>query len=136
MEYPGTVRDAAARKYAGFTYRKPITATVDIWQLDPERLHQAHEYPRSVNPPSEPNLPSVELADYVVEIGAPDSGGLSPLQLWMKPNKHTAARVPLLVCEFSVANAFTLRHQYRDEALRRAFGVDRTGPSRRHTPEW
>lgn len=122
MEYPGTVQGAAARKYAGFTYRKPVMARVDIWQLDPERLHPAHEYPRSVNPPSLPNTQAVELADYSVRVGATGDDGMSLVQVWLLPNEYTAATEPLMVCEFKVAHALTLRHEYRDEALIRAFG--------------
>ena len=120
MEFPGTVQGTAARKYAGFTYRKPAMAPVDIWQLDPERLHPAHEYPRSANPPSQPTLPVVELADYAVRIGATGNDGMSPVQVWMQPNEYTSARKPLLVCEFRVAHALTLRHEYREEAERPA----------------
>lgn len=121
MEFPGTVQGAAARKYAGYTYRKPVMARVDIWQLDPERLHPAHEYPRSVNPPSLPNTQAVELADYVVRLGPTGSDGMSPVQVLVLPNEYTAATEPLMVCEFKVAHARTLRHEYRDEALTRAF---------------
>ena len=121
MDYPGTVQGDAARLYAGYTYRKPVMARVDAWQLDPERLHPAHEYPRSVNPPSQPNVQAVELADYVVRIGASSADGMSPVQVWMQPNDYTAAHKPLLVCEFKVAHALTLRHENRAEAERRAF---------------
>jgi hypothetical protein len=121
MDYPGTVQGEAARLYAGFTYRKPVIARVDAWQLDPERLHPAHEYPRSVNPPTQPNTQAVELADYVVRIGASGDGCMSPVQVWMQPNEYTAARKPLLVYEFKVSNALTLRHEYRAEAERLAF---------------
>ena len=38
MEYQGTVQGEAARLYAGYTYRKPVMARVDVWQFDPERL--------------------------------------------------------------------------------------------------
>lgn len=122
MDFRGTVQGAAARRYAGFTYLKPVLAHVDIWQLDPERLHPAHEYPRSVNPPSQPNTQIVELADYLVRVGATGDNGMSPVQVWMLPNKYTAAKTQLLVLEFKVAHALTLRHEYRDEALTRAFG--------------
>lgn len=121
MEYPGTVQGEAARLYAGYTYRKPVMARVDIWQLDPERLHPAHEFPRSVNPPSQPNTQAVDLADYVVRIGACGNDGMSPVQVLMQPNEYTAASKPLLVCEFQVSNALALRHEYRAEAERRAF---------------
>ena len=122
MEYPGTVQGEAARLYAGFTYRKPVLVRIDsIFHLDPERLHPTSEYPRSVNPPSQPNTQTVELADYVVRIGASGNDGTSPVQVWMQPNEYTAARKPVLVCEFQASNALTLRHEYRAEAERRAF---------------
>lgn len=123
MEFSGTLRGAPARKYSGYGYRRPVQLPVDIWSLDPERLHPAHEYPRSVNPPSAPTLPTVDLVDYVVKIGAQKHDGMSPVQVWVKPNEYTFARKPLLVCEFHVSNAFTLRHEYCDEALVRAFGT-------------
>lgn len=121
MEFAGTVQGAAARKFPGFTYRKPVQAPVDIWQLDPERLHPAHEYPRSVNPPGEPSLKTVDLADYVVRVGPAGRDGMSVVQVWMLPNEYTDAKKSLLVCEFMVAHAFTLRHEYHDEALSRVF---------------
>ena len=121
MEYPGTVQGEAARLYAGFTYRQPLMARVDAWQLDPERLHPAHEYPRSVNPPSQPNMQAVELADYVVRCGASGDNGMSPVQVWMQPNEYTAARKPLMVCEFQASDVLMLRHEYRAEAEWRAF---------------
>lgn len=117
----GTVQGAAARKYAGYTYRKPVMARVDIWNCDPERLHPAHEYPRSVKRPSQPNMQTIELADYSVRIGAAGDDGMSPVQVWVLPNEYTAATKPLLVFEFQVAHAFKLRHKYLDEALTRAF---------------
>ena len=122
MEFKGTVQGAAARKYAGYTYLKPVMARVDIWQLDPERLHPEHEYPRSLNPPSRPDMQIRELADYAVRVGAAGNYGMSPMQVWVLPNEYTAATEPLLVFEFQVAHALTLRHEYRDEALTRAFG--------------
>ena len=111
--------------------RKPAMARVDIWQLDPERLHPAHEYPRSVNPPSQPNTQTVDLADYVVRIGASGNDGMSPVQVWMRPNEYTAARQPLLVCEFKASNVLTLRHEYRAEAERRAFVKPNVAAKRR-----
>lgn len=123
MEMICTVRGPAASRHPAFTYRKPIRATIDIWQLDPERLHPANEYPRSVNPPSAPTLRIEELADCAVRLGRAGTDGLSLLQVVMQPNEFTAARKELLVCEFSVSNAFTLRHEYVDEALRRVFGA-------------
>lgn len=121
MEFTGTVQGEAARLYVGYTYLKPVMAFVDSWQLDPERLHLAHEYPRSVNQPSQPNMQVVELADYVVRFGAGGGDGMSPVQVWMQPNEYTAARKPLLVCDLQVSNALTLRHEYCAEAERRAF---------------
>ncbi len=131
MEYQGTVQGEAARLYAGYTYRKPVMDSVDAWQIDPERLHPAHEYPRSVNPPSQPNTQTVDLADYVVRIGASGNDGTSLVQVWMQPNKYTDASKPLLVCEFNASNVLTLRHEYRAEAERRAFvkpNAELTGP--------
>lgn len=123
MEFKGTVQGSSARRFAGFTYRKPILPRVDIFQLDPERLHPANEYPRSVNPPSQPDTQVVDLADYTVRIGSSGGDGLSPLQVWMQPNKYTQARAPMLVSEVKVANANIMAHEYRDESLRRVFGA-------------
>ena len=122
MYFKGSVRGVAARKYAGFTYRKPIMASIDMWQLDPERLNYADEHPRSVNPPSQPNTEAVELADYAVMIGERGADGTSKVQVFVLPSDYTVATEQLLVCEFFVSNAFELRHEYVDEALRRAFG--------------
>jgi hypothetical protein len=122
MEFTGHVQGAAARRYAGFAYRVHVLTEVSMRQLDPERLNYADEYPRSVNPPSQPNTQAIELADYVVRFGGMGNDGMSPVQVWMQPNEYTAARKPLLVCEFQVAHALTLRHDYCDEVLRIAFG--------------
>lgn len=97
MGFSGTVQGAAARKYAGFTYRKPVLAHVDIWQLDPDRLHPAHEYPRCSSPPNQSNMKVLELADYTVEVSDAGSDGMSLVQVWMQPNKYTQANEPLLV---------------------------------------
>jgi hypothetical protein len=110
MEFTGHVQGAAARRYAGFAYRVHVFTEV------------ADEYPRSVNPPSQPNTQAIELADYVVRFGGMGNDGMSPVQVWMQPNEYTAARKTLLVCEFQVAHALTLRHDYCDEVLRIAFG--------------
>ena len=118
-EFHGTVHGEAARAYAGYTYRKPLMSPVNIWQLDPERVRPTHEYPRSVNPPSPPNIRVVELADYVVRIGATDSYGMKPLQVWMQPNEYTAARQRRLVCEVRVSGA--LRREWREEVEWLAF---------------
>lgn len=122
MEFIGTVQGEAAKRYAGFTYRKPVLAPVDAWNIDPDRLHPANEYPRFVSPPSAPNTRHVDLADYVVKIGDNSSNGMSRVQLWMRPNEYTTAKAEKLVLEFDASNAFTLRRVYHDEALRRAFG--------------
>ena len=122
MDYPGTVQGEAARLYTGFTYRKPVVTCIDsILQFDPERLYQTSEYPRSVNPPSRPNMQTVDLADYVVRIGDSGNDGVSLVQIWMCPNEYTAARTPLLVYEFQVAHALTLRHGYCAELERWVF---------------
>lgn len=123
MEFLGTVQGAAARKYAGFTYRKPLRTHLDIWQLDPERLNPAHEYPRSVNPPIQPNTKFVELTDYAVRIGATGDDGMSLVQVWVMPNEYTSATEPMMVLEFRVVQTLTLHHEYLDEALTHAFGL-------------
>ena len=121
MEFPGTVQGTAARKFAGFTYRHPAVSTMDLWNLDPERLNYADAYPRSVNPPCQPNTKTVDLADYVVKIGATSSDGTIRLQVYVLPNQYTSAKEPLLVHECHVSNALTLSHEYRNEAVRRVF---------------
>jgi len=111
MEAQGIVQGAAARKYAGYTYREPVIARVNIWQLvDTERLHPACEV-----------LQAVDLADYSVRVGATDSDGMSLVQVWVMPNEYTAAREPMLVLQSKVAHALTLRREFRDEALARSF---------------
>lgn len=128
MGFSGTVQGAAARKYAGFTYLKPVLAHVDIWQLDPDRLHPAHEYPRSSSRPNQSNIRALELADYMVEVGDAGSDGMSLVQVWMQPNEYTKANEPLLVWEFAAENALTLCHEHLDEALRRVFGGANAAP--------
>lgn len=125
MEFSGTVQGAAAHRYGGFTYRKPVPARVDIWQLDPERLHPAHECPRSVNPPSQPSLQVVELADYVMKVGAAGGDGMSAVQVWMWPNEYTAAKSPFLVFEVAATPALASQCEWRHEVLARAFGQSR-----------
>lgn len=122
MEFNGHIQGAAARKHTGFSYRVPILSDVTMRQLDPERLNYADEYPRSVNPPSGPALQTKDVADFAVTIGAAGQDNMSAVQVWLRPNEYTAAKAKLLVCEFQATNALTLRHEYCDEALRRAFG--------------
>ena len=70
---------------------------MDAWNIDPDRLHPANEYPRFVSPPSAPNTRHVDLADYVVKIGDNSSNGMSRVQLWMRPNEYTTAKAEKLV---------------------------------------
>ena len=121
MDFHGTVQGAAARLYVGYTYLEPVDEPVDIWHLDPDRLHWHSEYPRMVSKPSHPDLKVVELADYVVRFVASDGACMSLVQLWMQPNKDTTAREPLLVCELHVLDR--LRDVACTEAERRAFAL-------------
>ena len=121
MDCHGTVQGESARIYYGYTYLEPVEEPVDIWRLDPDRLHWHSEYPRTVSKPSPPNLKVVELADYVVRFGSMDGICMSLVQLWMQPNDYTPAREPLLVCEFHVSR--WLRAEACKEAERRAFAL-------------
>lgn len=97
MRLSWTVQGAAARKYAGVTYLKPVLTRVDIWQLDPDRLYPTHEYPRFPRPPSQPNTKIVELADYMVDVGDERINGMSTVQVWMMTNEHTEKTTPAWV---------------------------------------
>ena len=124
MHFTGTVQGAAARKFAGFTYRKPLQQPIDsVWTLDPERLNYADEYPRSVNPPSLPILKTVDLADYRVVFSGAGPDGMSTVTVEMLPNGYTASKVPVVVYTCKVAHPFTLRHENADLVLADVFRV-------------
>ena len=122
MEFTGHVQGAAARKHAGFAYRVPVFTFLSMRQLDPERLTYANEYPRCVNPPSQPDVQIKDVADFKVKIYGAGSDGMCAVQVWLLPNQYTSATTALLICESRAADA--LRHEYRDEALRRAFRIE------------
>lgn len=69
VKITGSVRGEAARKYPGFTYRLPIMRRIDIWSVDPNRLHPTQEYPRSVNKPDQPYTQTIDVADYEIIVG-------------------------------------------------------------------
>ena len=121
MELIGRVQGLAARKYGEFTYRLAIPTEVSMLSIDPDGLNPLHEYPRFVSKPSEPHLSVVELADYVVKILPPENAGMHSVQVWMMPNQYTSSKIERLVCEFFAANAYVLRKECFDEALRRTF---------------
>lgn len=129
MRLSGTVQGAAARKYAGFTYLKPVLARVDIWQLDPDRLYPTHVYPRFPRPPSQPNTKIVELADYMVDVGDERINGMSTVQVWMMPNEYPEKKKPLFAYELAVAIALTRSNAHIDEALTRVFGGSHATPA-------
>lgn len=122
MEFRGTVQGGAARKYAGFTYHKAIIYPITMHSVDPDRLYPMHEYPRFCPAPSQPDIRTIDLADYVVKFGHEDHGGMTSVEVWILPNEYTAAQAPVQVSRFHATNAFTLRHRYVDEALKMAFG--------------
>ena len=80
VKITGSVRGEAARKYPGFTYRLPIMRRIDIWSVDPNRLHPTQEYPRSVNKPDQPYTQTIDVADYEIIVGG--AGGL-----WAVPGR-------------------------------------------------
>jgi hypothetical protein len=91
----GIVRGATARGLADYTYRKPVLACVDAWQIDPERLSLMHEYPRSVNKPSQTNTQTVELVDYCVTVILDLNSETLNVRTWVTPNENTLAKTPL-----------------------------------------
>ena len=124
MEVRGRVQGRAARKYAGFTYRIPIFPPTDIFSSYDGRVYPDREYPRWSSRPREPNLKTVDLADYRILIGheydkATNTG---KVQLWMQPNEYTQAKKAWLVVEFYAANEFVRWKEYENEALALAFG--------------
>jgi hypothetical protein len=124
----GTVHGAAARKYIEYTYFKPDRVPLDIFQLDPDRLLAAYEYPRRVTRPSLPEFPMTALADYRVSVGRKDSSGTHLVRVTLEPNEHTAARTPKPVFEERVSSYVFRRLAYSqssfvDELLHQAFRV-------------
>ncbi len=121
MEFKGHIEGNTTKRYPDFSYRVPIFAPISVRQLDPERLNYMDEYPRSVNPPEKLILREKTVIDFVVRIGKRRVDGLSPVQVWLKPNKYTQSKAELMVFEYLVANALELRHEYYNEAIDRAF---------------
>lgn len=126
MERKGTVQGAAARKYPGHTYRKPILPPMDVRILDPGRWYPALEFPRDiVKVNQEPclHLQSTELADYMVRVGETDNTGAVLVEVWMMPNDHTAAREQRLALRFQVTHEvmIQLREKVLELALERVF---------------
>lgn len=121
MEQQGIVHGEYAKKYHGYTYRKPIFPEVDIFVLDPYRINPTTEYPRIVDKPSATELKTIELADYLITVSPRQSDMWHEVKVFMMPNKYTQAKEKKIVCEFEVANAYVLTDLIFDEALKRAF---------------
>ena len=122
MVVTGKVHGAAASKYAGYCYRKPIKTRPDIFSIDPARIDPLHEYPRIVEKPIHTaNLKTVDLADYEAAIGAMNEKGESQLTITMLPNEYTQAEVPLVVYEMTIHGILPNSGFCIDEAMRRCF---------------
>lgn len=121
MEFRGTVQGEAARKYAGYTYRKALIEPLTLHSADPDRLNPMHEFPRFCPPPSLDGPRIVDLANYMVKFGQTGHDGMATVEVFVMPNEYTAAKEPMGVLRFHVAHPFILRHTYVDEALKRAF---------------
>ena len=123
MQFSGTVQGEAANKYQDFRYRKAIETKIDIWNIDPERIDPANEYPRYVNPPSLERLKTVDLADYEVKVESLQDDGTREVQVWMMPNKYTPAVQPRVVYSVAVAGTSIDIEQFVDYTLERVFRV-------------
>jgi hypothetical protein len=122
MVVTGRVHGAAARKYAGYCYRKPIKTRLDIFSIDPARIDPLHEYPRIIEKPMYPaECKTVDLADYEAFIGAMNEKGESQLTITMLPNEYTQAEVPLVVYEMTINGILPNSGFCIDEAMRRCF---------------
>jgi hypothetical protein len=125
MIITGTVQGDAAKMRPEFAYRKPIMRRIkSAWDVDPERLNYADEYPRSVNPPcSMPQLESVTLADYEMVVKRGGATGWDMIQVWMRPNAYTQAKEPRLVyqcnCISSALSIKTAEHLILTEVFTR-----------------
>lgn len=118
----GKVHGKAARKFAGYCYRKPIKSRIDIFSIDPARLNPLHEYPRIVEKPMYlAECKTVDLADYETAISAMNDRCESQLTITMLPNEYTQAEVPLVVYEMTINGMLPNIGFYIDEAMKRCF---------------
>lgn len=126
MRITGCVQGEYARRYSGFTYRLPIVAPVDIWTVDPDRLHPTQEYPRFVSKPCEPAMRTVDRADFEIVVSAPDPTGWRQAELWMLPHKtYTDAKTRQLVFSVAVGGVDWTASSLEDFVMTRAFSAER-----------
>lgn len=122
MEVTGSTHDEYARKYPEFCYRTQIIRPLTPFSIDPDRLNFMNEYPRYTGI-GEQNLETKDLADFRLVIGTPDDkhNGLSPVRVWLRPNKYTLAKAERLVVEFYAAFAHLHLDALKQTALAMAF---------------
>lgn len=122
MVVTGKVHGAAARKYYGYCYRKPVKTRLDSYSIDPARVDPLHEYPRSEGKPAySAECKTVDLADYEAVIGPMNEKGESRLSITMLPNEYTDAEIPAVVFEMTINGILPNSGFCIDEAMRRCF---------------
>lgn len=111
----GTVQGAAARKYPGFTYLRPVIVPF-TYPFSP-RVYE----PVALASP----IKTVELADYRVDANpvcppGAEEGQRRKMWVTMLPNQHTIEKKPQIVLEVTVAETVWPMAAV-DELVRMAF---------------
>ena len=90
----GHIHGSAAKRYPNYIYRVPEEPS---WSKSPW-LEDRIIYPEGRLPrPELPYLQTVELADYLIEVGKMDVTGTQTVEVFLTPNQFTLAVAPRLV---------------------------------------
>jgi hypothetical protein len=137
-EIRGTRQVYGAHRFPDYTYKQAVHAPIDLWSVDPARLNPCEQFPRSDNPIRIRPLPYVDLIDYCLKISEDDVAmrlGTGVAQVWLQPNKYTAAREEKKVWECTVGSSLYLfpadiYDKWIDWLVSRAFLDRRRGAQR------
>ena len=95
--FRGRIRGSAARRYPDYIYR---VAEKPGWRRSPwleQRIYPDREFPQRLPKPQLPYLQTVELADYLIEVGKMDVTGTQTIEVFLTPNPLASATAPQLV---------------------------------------
>ena len=123
MILPGRLTGADARRFPSHAYRVPIARPIEsIMDVDPDRLHPAREYPRSVPSPAQaaPSIEAEDVLDFEVRAGACRADGSRAFEVWLVPSPYSRDRNPWRIAALTFAGGVPLRAA-AEEAARRAF---------------
>ncbi len=119
-EFRGSIQGDVCKKYAGFTYLKPIKKNYTFRDYDPDRLDPYNEFPRDCYPPTNNEIDAIEILDYVIRFS--ESGGwMKKVQVFVVPSKYSEIKnQELIVFELFVDRRISEKDAAK-EALDRAF---------------